>query len=206
MYWIVEHWQVVLSIFAIAVSVIFGALTLFRTGSVKDSMKVMSQVQDSLIQFLYGGSMVTKYKTLKTNESDRKKATEFTPYKDKYILDPSTGEIEKLPTPENIQDKIDSFLECALERALERFAPKNVAEVDDVAEGYSRCVDDLAGLASAMEIAEEYRDQLGLSEGLSMAQIYEKVDERAKQLKLQLDSFQKSKEGSENESKKEKTE
>lgn len=201
MSWFLQNYEIVLAVLSIGFSFLFGILTFIRTGSVKNSLNVMKEVNESLSKF-YGGNEL-KYKTI---ESEKPKATEFSPYKDKFILDVSTGELEKLPTPENVQDRIDSFLECALERALERFMPKGVVESEEVAEGYSRCCDDLAGLAEAMEIAEEYRDRYHLSESMSMADIYDFVDEQARELKEKLDTFSKPKEGVKNESEKKKTE
>lgn len=131
-----------------------------------------------------------KYRTFETRE---KKSQEFTPYRDDYLLNSSTNELEKLPIPKNVQEKIDSYVECALERALERFLPSNVTDVDDVAD-YTQKVEDLSILGEAMEVAEGYRDELGLPDNYSIAQIYEAVDARAKELKGKLSEIGKKKE------------
>lgn len=130
-----------------------------------------------------------KYRTIDTRE---KKSQSFTPYRDDFLLNSSTGELEKLPIPENVQEKIDSYVECALERALERFLPKNVTESDQIVD-YTQSVEDLAVLGDAMEVAEAYREELGLPDNYSLAQIYAAVDARAKELKGQLGELGKKK-------------
>lgn len=190
MNWFIQNWQFVISASFCVVGFIYAVVTFMRTGSIKKSVESFVEV-DKL-----------KYKTLESNKATREKGTEFLPYRDCYVLNPDTNEIEKLPTQENIQDKINSYIECALERALERFAPQHVIEKEEAVEGYSRCRDDLASLASAMEVAEEYRDKYGLSEKLSMADIYGFVDKKAQELKLHLDSFSRKKEEIGDESKK----
>lgn len=193
MKWILENWQMVAQIITIVLTTFCGIMVFVRTRSVTTAIQVMKEVENLM-----------KYKTLEENEKTRSRGTSFSPYRDCYVLNPSTNELEKLPTQENIQDKINSFLDCALERALERFMPKNVIEKDDVAEQYSQRQVDLADLANAMEIAEEYRDKFGLSDKMSMGEIYGFVDGQAKALKQRLDEFSKKKEEDKNNESKEK--
>lgn len=143
-----------------------------------------------------------KYKTFETANVQRPVPQTFSPMKDEYILDPKTGEIEKLPIQKNVQDEIDSYLECALDRILERLLPKdNVTETDDPFEGYSVRVADLSELGSAMELAEDYRERYNLPATYSMAQIYEYVDKEAAKLKERILSSTKKEEQKADESK-----
>ncbi|QXN75022.1 hypothetical protein [Microvirus mar7] len=208
MEWILENWQAVVIAGTAALSSLIGFLTFFRTKSLRKSVDAVSTVFAALTTT--EKELAMKYKTLQDNEKTREAAAQtFSPYRDKFILNPDNNELEKLPTPENLQEIIDSYLECALERALEKFLPKNVVESEEVADDYTAHVADLASFADAMDVAEEYRERLGLPDSYSMAQIYEAVDKEAKQLKLKLDSLTQKKkvqEDSENEDKKKKIE
>ncbi|QXN75045.1 hypothetical protein [Microvirus mar13] len=175
--WFIDHWQLLLEIAFAAVGVVYAVCVFLKTRNISKTLNAFKEVYD------------LKYKTLETNKKQRPKPTEFSEYKDAYVLNPATNELEKLPTQENIQERINSFLECALDRALEKFMPKNVVERDDVAEEYAASRVDLADLADAMEIAEQYRERFGLSENASMADIYARVDKEAAALKAKLDSF-----------------
>lgn len=117
--------------------------------------------------------------------SDNKHVQSFSELKKDYMLNPVTNELEEKPLPVNIQDKIQSYIDCALERALERFMPKNVVESDDVAD-YTDKLADLASMADAFDVAEEYRERYGLSDKMSIAEIYDFVDKEAKSLREKI--------------------
>lgn len=152
-------------------------ITFVRTGSVKKSLRDFKEVFE------------VKYRTFDTRDKTAPKPTEFSPYVDDYVLNPDTNELEKLPNPKNIQAKIDSYIECALDRSLEKFMPNVVSEIDDVSEQYSRSREDLASVGEAMEIAEEYRDKFGLSDNASIADIYSELDKHSRVLKDKLSKF-----------------
>lgn len=168
---IVSYWQFVLTaMFDICAFVCF-IITFVRTGNIKKSISNLKEVSE------------LKYKTI---DSDRKGYVQsFTPEVKDYILNPASGELEELPKPKNIDDYIQSHIETCLERCLERFLPKNVTE-DDLTADYTDRVDDLASLGEAIEIAEGYREQFGLPDSASIADIYAAVDKSAKELKSKL--------------------
>lgn len=141
--------------------------------------------------------ILLKYRTVDDAQASCSKQS-FTEFEKDYLLNPVSNELEEKPIPKNVQEYINSFIECALERALERFLPKDVEDVDDVAE-YSQHVEDLAVLGEAMELSEMYREKLGLSDKLSMAQIFAKVDEEAQALKVKLAQASKKEEVKNNE-------
>lgn len=141
--------------------------------------------------------------SLKQAEKQKPAAQSFSEYKKDYVLNSATNELEELPNPVNIQAKIDSYLECALDRVLDRFTPNVVESSDMVREDFQNSVDDLASLGEAMEIAEEWRDRLELPASYSMAQIYAAVDERAQKLKKNLSDFGKKSEAKKDEVSKE---
>ncbi|WGL31479.1 hypothetical protein [Dipodfec virus UOA04_Rod_1098] len=168
---LLHNQDLVISILTIVIAIVGAVITFVRTGSVKKSIKNFEEVFD------------LKYKT---SESKREKyAQSFTPYVDDYMYNSVTGDIEKLPTQKNVDDYIQSHIETCLERALEKFLPKQVEEDDYVAD-YTQQVDDLAALGEAMELAEMYREKFNLPDNYSVAQIYGEVDKSAKALKDKL--------------------
>lgn len=165
--------DLVISVLTIVIAIVGAIITFVRTGSVKKSIKNFEEVFNM------------KYKT---SESKRDKYSQsFTPYVDDYMYNPVTGDIEKLPTQKNVDDYIQSHIETCLERALEKFLPKQVQEDDSVAD-YTQSVEDLATMGDAIELAEYYRDLMGLPDNYSIGQIYGEVDKRSKLLKEKLNS------------------
>lgn len=188
MEWILLNWETVCTVFLALISIIFSFLNWRRTGSVRVSLK----------NFLDGENMI-KPMSLKQAEKEKPAPQSFSEYKKDYVLNSATNELEVLPNPVNIQAKIDSYLECALDRVLERLTPNVVEERDTIQEDFQNSVDDLASLGEAMEVAEEWRDRLDLPASYNMAQIYAAVDERAQKLKKSLSDFGKKSEVKENE-------
>lgn len=170
---IVSNWQSVLTIVIDVIALVCFIITFVRTGNIKKCISDFEEV------------FKLKYKTV---NSSRKKYTQtFTPEVEQYVLNPANNELEVLPVKKNIDDYIQSHIETCLERALERFLPK-VQDDDNVVADYTSRVDDLASLGEAMEIAEGYREQFGLSDKASIADIYAAVDKSAKDLKAKLQS------------------
>lgn len=164
-------------------------VTFFRTGSIKKSIKEV---------------LGLKLKINKATQLPLKDivSQSFSEEKDCYILNSQTNELELLPTKKNIQELITSSMESCLERALEKFLPKEVIE-DKLYNDYTQKVDDLSAIGEAIEVAEEYRERFGLSDNMSLSDIYSYVDKQAQSLKSKLDELNKSKEVSDNVEKKE---
>lgn len=148
-------------------------LTFVRTGSIKKMLNKDNIEMNKI-----------KYNTISTVKSVPQS---FTEYVDNYILNPETNVLEKLDTPINVQDKINSFIDSCFQRSLERFMPQNVVE-EDVVSDYTQRTQDLAGLAEAMEIAEDYRDKYHLPDTYSMSDIYSFVNKQASELKAKLNN------------------
>lgn len=157
-------------------------VTLFRTGSIKKSINKFLEVFE------------LKYDTIDSKRNEEKFAQSFSELVDDYILDPQTGMLEKLPQKKNIQAKIQSYLDCALDRMLEKFLPNVVEERDEVAGNFTRAKEDLAVVGEAMEVAEDYRVQLGMDEKASLSDIYTKLGQLSEELKLKLSDLNKPKE------------
>lgn len=114
-----------------------------------------------------------------------------------YVLNPDTNRLEELEVKKNLQKDIQSYIDCALERALERFhvsSEQPDESRESLVEGYSAVNQDLSVLADAMEVAEQYRDEFGLPDTASLSDIYGEVDRQAKLWKNRLSSFNKAKE------------
>lgn len=163
---VLKNWeQILLGLIAIVV----GICTFIRTGSVSRSLKKM---EDFEVKF-------------RTPEQARQqsKPQEFSDYVDSYVLNPETNVLEKLETQKNIQAVIQSYADIAVEKALERFLPSQVDTESDPIANYEDSVRDLAVLGEAMETAEYYRDEFGLPDSYSIAQIYAEVDKKAQAYK-----------------------
>lgn len=169
-----NYGDIIFSLLFSVVSVVCFFVTFLRTGSVKKSL---CEVRELI-----------KFKTSLTEQAP--KAQEFTSEVKDYVLNPVTNELEELEIPKNVQEYIQSFVNVALDRALERFMPKDVQESDVVCD-YAQASTDLSVLAESLEVAEAYREKLGLPDTYSIAQIYEAVDVEAKRLKGEIDKIHK---------------
>ena len=162
------------------VCLVFGAvislITFFRTGSISKTVKNFKEVLD------------VKYKTVDTNREIFHSQT-FTPYRDNYVLDTATNELEKLPNPENVQESIQSYIDTSLQAALEKYLPnigKQQIEEDDLIADYTESRNDLAAIGDAMELAEEYRDKFNLPDTMSIADIYQHIGKYSEDLKNKM--------------------
>lgn len=160
---------VLYAVFALTLAIV----TFVRTGSIAKSTKLFKE-------------LFMKYDTIDSKKKTKFKGQEFTEYIVDYILDNQTNELSPLPNKKNIQAEIQSHLECALERALEKFLPNVVSETSDPAEEYQHSSADLAVLGESMELAEYYREKLGLSDNASVSDIYAALDKHSVALKSKI--------------------
>lgn len=178
--------------------IVFFIITFKRTGNFKKSLQSLKEYDDMI-----------KYHTAATRAAlEEKTPTQqsFTETVKDYILDPSTNELQESPIEKNVQDYIDSHIDIALDRALQKFCPPDVVDEDDVIADYTNSREDLAVIAEAMDVAEEYRERFGLSDKLSISQIYAEVNKRSEDLKAKLYKTNKKEQNENVESKKEETE
>lgn len=176
--WLLANLEAIEGLVIFVLAVVSFVVTLFVKHSVKKSISNFKEVLNM--------SKNPTYQTAFTRVSPSQSFSETVP---DYRLNPDTNELEELPLPRNIQAKIDSFVESALDRALKRFQPEVSATVDDVAERLDNSTLDLSSLAEAMEIAEKYREQLNLPDNYSMSDIYGAVDKYSSELKNKLSSL-----------------
>lgn len=105
----------------------------------------------------------------------------FTETRPAYVLNESTNELERLPSDEDFQAKIDSFVSTALNRILDRYLPQDVQESDDIAD-YASVKSDLSDLGEMYERAEEYRERYGLPDTMSVNDVFAAVQAKADEL------------------------
>lgn len=178
----VSYWQDILTFGLFIGGLICAIVTFFRTGSISKTIKILKEVEEM------------KYRNVDTRSNEKQS---FSDYIKDYILNTATNELEELPIPKNVQDKIQSFIGTSLEFALEKFLPKarsydeycsdlTSVPTDVIADVYQSRVEDMAALAESMEVAEKYRSEFGLSDTASYAEIYAAIDKRAQELKSKL--------------------
>lgn len=169
-------------LFPTVLALIAFIVTMIRTGNCAKSYKNFLEVFD------------LKYKTVDTRSNY---VQSFSEQVKDYVLNTATNELEELPIPKNVQDKIQSFIGTSLELALEKFLPKaksydeycsdlSSVPTDVIADVYQSRVVDMAAIAESMEIAEKYREEFGLSDTASYADIYAAIDKKAQDLKASI--------------------
>lgn len=105
----------------------------------------------------------------------------------------------------NLQEQIQQYADCALDKILSKFLPeeeiprylgdlvKTAQFVDDggVVNEEAPNYEDLATLSEIYDKAESYRETFGLADDLSVADIYRIVGEQAQKLGKSLDDLKK---------------
>lgn len=122
------------------------------------------------------------------NDFGNRVGQEFTSKRDKYILNRSTGELEKLPIQEDLQEYVDSFSETALDKIFEKFNGCVPTSDRSAVYGYAEMKGDLSEMANVYDIAEQYRDEFGLGDDMSIEDIYKFVSSQADELKKQIEN------------------
>lgn len=178
----VSYWQDILTFGLFVGGLICAIVTFFRTGSISKTIKILKEVEE------------LKYRNVDTRSNEKQSFSEI--IKD-YILNTATNELEELPIPKNVQDKIQSFIGSSLEMALEKFLPKphsyddycnelNSVPTDVIADVYQNRVESMAAIAESMELAEKYRSEFGLPDTATYTEIYAAIDKHAQELKAKL--------------------
>lgn len=170
-------------VFSFLVSVSSFALVWYKTKNFNTAIKSYKEVLEDM-------------KTGKVFEQDFKEAR----YKTQYHYNASKNELEELPTKIDIQAEIQSHIDTCLERVLERFLPPVGDTVDEVAVSKSN-LSKLDEMLSLTEKANHYRDQFGLSDSLSISEVFAEVQKKANQMKDELSLALSNLEAQENEKK-----
>lgn len=155
-------------VFSFFVSVTSFALVWYKTKNFNTAIKSYKEVlEDMKSGAVYG--------------QDFKEAR----YKTQYRYNATKNELEELPTKIDLQAQIQSHLDTCLERVLERFLPTVEDTVDQVAVSKAN----LSKLDEMLELtnkANHYRDQFGLSDSLSISEVFAEVQKKANKMKDEL--------------------
>jgi hypothetical protein len=101
-----------------------------------------------------------------------------------YRLNKVTNELEKTDDFIDVQQQIESFKDMALQSMLERFMP-NQKLIDQTAD-FTAVKGDLDMLTETFDIAEEYREKLGMSDTATVQEIYAKMKSYSEDLKSKI--------------------
>lgn len=110
----------------------------------------------------------------------------FSPLVKQFKLDKRSGELVELE-PLDIQKLIDSSLDTALDRVLKRLMPDE--QPQPTFADMTALSDDLDFMSEALDTAEEWREKLGLSDEISVGDVFQKMSEYEKQLAQQLNQI-----------------
>lgn len=154
-------------------SIIAFIVVLIRTGSAKTAAKSAKELMENMAKY-----RASDYK----DES----AQTFTNERVEYTLNKHTNELEEKPIKTDLAELIQSSVETAFERVLQRLIPDTDEVPDTIESDYDQSIDDLNDLAVAIDVAEEYREKLGLPLEMSVSEIFGKVNEYSESLKQKL--------------------
>lgn len=101
-----------------------------------------------------------------------------------YRLNEVTNELEKTTDVIDVSELVESCRDSALNSMLERYLPKIIDETAD----YTQVKDDLDFLSQTFDVAESYREKLGLSDKLSVQEVFAHMDKYAKELKAKINN------------------
>lgn len=156
---------------------VFAIVNFFRTGNVKKLQNELKELFDNM-KFRLPDYQEQKGFDKSTVSQD------FTGshLKKDYVLNEVEDVLVEKPEKIDIQKMIDSCVETSLERALQRYLPQDVQDVDEVAD-FTAVSNDLENFSQVIDIAEEYREKYGLSDDMSVSDIYNYINNLADDLK-----------------------
>lgn len=117
------------------------------------------------------------------------KGQNFSNLKQVYRLNKVSNVLEPTDDYVDIQELVNSSLETALDRVLDRLMPQATTE-DIILDNIDIMEDKLDSMASLINKANEYRQNNGLSDELSIEQVYQKMQEDSQKLQKQLSDYQ----------------
>lgn len=169
---------------AALVSIIAFIVTFIRTGSVKKALQNLNLIQGVT-------NMTTRAPDYhqSANENDES-IQSFENTRTDYVLNRHTNELEEKPEKIDLQSLINSAVDTALDRVLQKLMPDGSEIPDTIETDYENSIGDLDDLAQAMDIAEEYRERLGLPLEMSVSDIYKRVGEYSSNLLEQIKTKQ----------------
>lgn len=113
-------------------------------------------------------------------------AQSFTNQRTEFKLNKRTNELEVLPDKTDLAQLIQSSIDTALDRVLQRLQPDVDDMPDTLEQDYDNSIDDLNDLAQAVEVAETYRERLNLPLEMSVTDIYKQVSDYSETLRQKI--------------------
>lgn len=163
---------------ALALSVLNAIITFVRTGTLKKEYKNM----------LYRSP---DYQDYLSDEEKQKQAQEFPNIKTEYVLNKHTNELEEKESKTDLQSLINSSVDTALDRVLQRLLPDGDDLQDTLESDYVTYGDDLIDFADMLDRAEEYREKFNLPLEMSVEDIFKRVQTEADGLKSRIANLNK---------------
>lgn len=163
---------------ALALSVLNAIITFVRTGTLKKEYKNM----------LYRSP---DYQDYLSDEEKQKQAQEFPNIKTEYVLNKHTNELEEKESKTDLQSLINSSVDTALDRVLQRLLPDGDNLQDTLESDYVTYGDDLIDFADMLDRAEEYREKFNLPLEMSVEDIFKRVQTEADGLKSRIANLNK---------------
>lgn len=162
-----------LFLLTVVFDIVFGVLLFVRT----KNKKIMED-------------LAMKYRTEQTRNSSEfpSAKVEFSPFRDEFRLNKSTGEIEKTGVVD-IDELVNSFDAQTLKAIYERFFPQTPQ--DDAIIEYTHTQDDLDLMQEAFAKAEEYRARYKIGEDVHFSEVFRIVNSKNKELKDKIDFVEK---------------
>lgn len=168
---ILENWQDLLPFVLSFIAVIVNLVLFKRTKNIKYLMEVQE---------------LLKYKTAQSVSSEPVKVQSFDNLKPVYRLNKSTNMLELTDEVVDIQAEIDSMKDYCLRACLERMEAFYQDDDNLTQQELESCQSDLDDLIAYYQRAEQIRDKYNLSADLSVTEVYNTVNERAKTIKQKI--------------------
>uniref|UniRef100_A0AAU8AUE6 Uncharacterized protein n=1 Tax=Dulem virus 83 TaxID=3145794 RepID=A0AAU8AUE6_9VIRU len=148
-----------------AVYLLVSFVLYFRTRNNKYLMEVLNEV---------------KYRLPDYREREPAEAQSFDTMKPVYRLNKQTNELELTDEVIDMQELLNSAKDYCLSACLERFLPTQT--VDETVAQRNAYYDDLDIMTQYYDIADEYREKLGLDDTISAEKVYEAMVNKASEL------------------------
>ena len=114
---------------------------------------------------------------------------EGTRYVKQYRLNKATNALEECEEPLDVQALVNSCKDYCLQECLNRFFPADDKK-SQVVQEYDDTLDDIDSLTEAFNVAEDYREKLGLSDEANITEIFAAMEKRSAELKKYVDVYQ----------------
>lgn len=185
-----DNLSYVLAFLGAIVSAVFAVINFFRTGSIKKLFSDLDTIAKE-------SEEMARYRLPSYREEDGTRATQtFDNKKKTYIYVKSSNSLEESPELVDLQEVMNSYLSDSLDAIIKKYS-EQLAYVPPVADNtvdyvgqYNDVRNALDYMTEAIEQAEDLRDQFGLSDDMSIDQIYKYALLKSEELKDKITQVQ----------------